>query len=199
MEDNNSPIIDYGRKSRINLVSMISCIFLTYVLILQIVNFVNNMKTKAEEEKAKEEMLALIAEKNNQIELVTELDDIFFAARNDNIEFEHGIKIPTPNNLIDKDNIISYEETMETNNIAYRSRVVKINYGPAKSGVSLILDIFSDRLSEDYNYERILYYFDDGTEIYVRDEEEGYFSYIIFKDLEVTYGVCYGEPELKLY
>lgn len=198
MENNNSPVTDYGRKRGISLGRLILYIFATYVLILQIVNFVNDLKTKAEEEKAQEEMLALIAEKNNQIELVTELENASWKIK-DNIEFEYGIKIPTPNNLIDKDNIISYEETMETNNIAYRSRVVKINYGPSESTANLILEIFSERLPEDYNYEQILYYFDDGTKIYVRDEEEGYFSYIIFKGSEVTYGVCYGEPELKLY
>ena len=130
--------------------------------------------------------------------MVTELEDALWKTKN-NIEFEYGIKIPTPNNLIYNDNIVSYEETMETNNIAYRSRVVKINYGPSESTASLILDIFRERLPEDYNYEQILYYFDDGTKIYVRDEEEGYFSYIIFKGSEATYGVCYGEPELKLY
>ena len=199
MENNDSPVTDYRRKSGINLARMIICILLTYVLVSQIANFVKDIKTAVEQEKAQEELLILTEEKNNQINLITDLEDEYSITNNQYIEFEYGIKIPMPNKLMDKDNIISCKEIIETNNIAYRSRAVKINYGPKEATASLILDIFSERLPEDYNYEKVLYYFDDGTEIYTRDEEEGYFSYIIFKEAEVTYGVCYGKPELRIY
>lgn len=189
MENNNSP--------KINIVKIFFFILLTYALISSFIRFFDDINTIVEEQKNKEETEALVEQKNREIDLITEVNETFFSTSIDSLEFEYGIEIPMPNNLIGEENIVSCKKGFESNEIAHKSFVVRVDYGSNSGTADLILDIFKDRLPEDYNYEQIYYYDDYGTKIYTRDETEGYFSYIIFRSTEVTYGVCYGEPKIK--
>lgn len=184
MENNNS--------QKISLVKVFFFIFLTYALISSFISFFSNINAINEEN----EMLELIEQKNRQIGLITEVNESFFSSKIDTLKFEHGIEIPMPNDLIEEENIISCKKCIESNEIAHQSYVVKVVYEENSDVTEIIIDIFKDRLPIDHNYEQV-YYYDNGTRIYTREETEGYFSYIIFRGMEVTYGVCYGEPKIK--
>lgn len=194
MKNNNYPKL--GKK--INVIKAIFFILLTYALISSWIRFFDDINTIIEEQNAEEEELILVGQKNSQIDLLTQIDNSFFSKKIEYLEFEQDINIPLPNYLMEEENIVSCKKGVETNYIANNSPVVKITYGIEKANTGMILDIFCERLPEDYNYESVLYYFDDGTKIYTRTENAGYFSYIIYKGAELTCGICYGEPELNL-
>ena len=197
-KNHNTPVEDYGRKKGIRLVSLIIYMFLIYAVINGSVNFYTQKMEKMKIEKAKEEKLMQIEDQNFKVNLITVLDKNYKTSKEKYIEFDHDIKIPTPHNLISSSNILSYEEIIDTNDIAYRSPAVKIYYESKTEGsLDLLMDIFGEILENEYNYEKILYIFEDGKKIYTRKEIDGYFSYVILNTNNITYGVCYGKPELK--
>lgn len=184
------------RKKKLS-ISIFGFLAICY-FISQIANIVFRIVDETQYKLAQEELLRVTVEENSQIELLTDLKDEKWLDDGEYNEFNYDIKIPLPNYIIEKEDILSCQAVIETNNIAYRFPAVKITYGLEESTASLILDIFRERLPKDHNYEQVLYYFEDGTKIYTRNESDGYFSYIIIKGCEATFGVCHGKPELKL-
>lgn len=197
MENNDFQDIDERKARQRNLLRKLLYFFIIYLIFSNAIRFIGNIIEYNEQIKEEKEMYALVEQKNSQIDLITEVNETFFSTRNDNLEFEHGIKIPLPNNLIGSENIVSCKKMVESNEIAHQSYVVKVDYGENNGAADLILDIFKDRLDDDYNYEQVYYYDDYGTRIFTRSEAEGYFSYMIFRGTEVTFGVSYGEPKIK--
>ena len=189
MKDNNS--------QKTSIIKIFFFILLTYALISSWIRFFSDINTINEGQKNEKEMQELVEQKNRQIDLITEVDENFFSSKIDTLKFEYDIEIPMPNDLIEEENIVSCKKCIESNEIAHESYVVKVVYGENSNITNMILDIFKERLPEDHNYEQVYYYDDYGTRIYTREENEGYFSYIIFRGAEVTYGVCYGEPKIK--
>lgn len=173
------------KRKGISFVVLIFYIFIIYAIISSIVRFYIDFNNGLAQKEKQKQMQNLIAEKNLEIEYVTALDESFFSNSNEYIEFENGIKIPMPSYILDNKDVISFKKTIETNQIAYKSPVVKFNYNGDLGAVDMIFDMFQQRL-KDYNYTKVIYYFEDGTDIYTREEADGYFSYMIFSGTELT-------------
>ena len=198
MENNDSYDIDERKgKSKIFWQRLV-CLLVVYCICCGTFRFVANIIEYKKQQKIKQETLVLVEEKNRKINLLTEINESFWIPGTTELEFEKGIKIPLPNTYIE-DDVISCKKGFESNEIAHSSYVVKVSYEGDNSTDNILLEIFKDRLDDDYNYKQVYYYDNYGTRIFTRDENEGYFSYIIFRGLEVTYGVCYGEPKIKNY
>lgn len=197
-DEEDSGIVDRKELNRRFFIRLIE-FFIIYLIISNIIKIYNRVDEFKENVIEKQEIESVVQEKNREINLLTEVNESFFSASNENLEYDNGIKIPLPNNIIGEEYIVSCKKGFESNEIANNSYVVKVDYGFEYGSADLILDIFKDRLEEDHNYEKIYYYDDAGTRIFTREEIDGYFSYMIFRGVEVTFGVCYGEPKIKNY
>ena len=197
MENNNFQDIDERKVRQRNLLRKLLYYFIIYLIFSSAIRFIGNIIDYNEQIKEEKEMYALVTQKNREIELLTEINESFFTSNIDYLEFENGIQIPLPNHLVETGNIASCKKGFESNEIANNSYVVRVNYGENNGTSDLLLDIFKDRLDEDHNYVQVYYYDDYGTRIFTRNEIDGYFSYMIFRGTEVTFGVSYGEPKIK--
>ena len=173
------------KRKGISFVALIFYIFIIYAIISSIVRFFVGLNENLAQKERQNQKQNLIAEKNLEIEYVTALDETFFTNFDEYIEFENGIKIPMPTYILENKDIISFKKAIETNQIAYKSPVVKFNYNGDFGVVDMYFDMFQQKL-KDYNYTKVIYVFKDGTDIYTREEADGYFSYMIFKGTELT-------------
>lgn len=195
-DEENSGIVDRKELNRRFFIRLIG-FFIIYLVISDFAKLYKKVDDYKENVIEKQEIASEVQEKNREINLVTEVNESFFSTSIEYLEFDNGIKIPVPNEFIGEHNIISCKKGFESNEIAHESYVVRVNYGPTVGTADVMLDIFKERIQNDYNYQRIYYFEDIDTKIFTRDETDGYFSYMIFRGTEVTFGVCYGEPKIK--
>ncbi len=197
MENNDSPINDYKKITRKRMLTSILAILIIAYFAIQISKIVLSIKSIFEESQKQTQTIATIESKNMQLDLITDIEDEIWLSSGKEIEFDNGIVIPIPSFTGNSMTTVSWEEGIETNYIAYRSRVVKMTYNLEAATADFMLDIYGQRLAKNYGYGRVYYPDADGVRIYSKEEVDGYFSYVILEGVTATMGVCYGEPKVR--
>lgn len=197
MENNDSPIKDYKQITNKRMLISILTIVIIAFFIIQITKIVTSIKSIFEESQHQTQTIATIESKNMQLDLLTDIEDEVWLSYGKEIEFDNGIVIPIPNFTGNSMTTVSWEEGIETNYIAYRSRVVKMTYNLEAATADFMLDLYGQRLTKNYGYGRVLYTDEENVRIYTKEEVDGYFSYVILEGVTATMGVCYGEPKVR--
>lgn len=197
MENNDSPIKDYKQITNKRMLISILTIVIIAFFIIQITKIVTSIKSIFEESQHQTQTIATIESKNMQLDLLTDIEDEIWLSSGKEIEFDNGIVIPIPNFTGNSMTTVSWEEGIETNYIAYRSRVVKMTYNLEAATADFMLDLYGQRLTKNYGYGRVFYTDEENVRIYTKEEVDGYFSYVILEGTTATMGVCYGEPKVR--
>ena len=197
MENNDSPIKDYKKITSKKMLIFIFTILIIVYFAMLIGKFVTNIKSIFEESQMQIQTIAEIEAKNMQVDLITDIKDDIWISSGKEIKFDNGITIPIPTHTGNAKATVSWEEDVETNYIAFRSRVVKMTYNLELSTAEFMLDRYGQSLTKNYGYKTAYYSHSSGIRIYTKEEIDDYFSYVILDGSVATMGICYGEPRIK--
>ncbi len=194
MEKNeNNPIEDFKKVERKKLIILVVKIIIIIYIINSIISFVNNYNLKKIEEQNKIETAEITKSMNLNVKFVNDFEDEQLDINNiEEIEFDNGIKIPTLRKYKNVDFVGFFNTRVESNIMADNSLTITMLYTN-----DLLVDMFKTELTKQDNYRPLLHNHGSEIKVFVREEENGFFSYIIVNGCEVTSGISYGEPKIK--
>lgn len=154
----------------------------------------NYMKNKLEKEFI-QKTESITKEMNDQVNYIIDFDETDINEV-EYIEFDNGIKIPTLSIYTPKPTITSYFKIEEDNIITNNSDVIKIFY-EIDNSESFLIEMFKTNILKNEGYVIMPQNLYKHKKIYIRDEKDGYYTYIIIEGYQITYGISYGEPKIK--
>lgn len=196
MEDNEEEVISNINSGKKLTVTFIKILIICIIINRSIVAFYDYKEIKMEEKNkiVQEEYNRVI---NSKIKYKYYSDDEFFNIENiEEIEFDSGIKIPTLSIYTPKVKVEEFTKKIESNEIAKDSPVMIINY-EEKTSTDLLINKFCEEILKEENYTLKMSNSRNEEKIYIREEVDNYFSYIIIEKYQITYGVSYGTPEIN--
>lgn len=194
MEKNeNNPIEDFKKVERKKLIILVVKIIIIIYIINSIISFVNDYNLKKIKEQNKIETAEITKSMNLNVNFVSDFEDEQLDINNiEEIEFDNGIKIPTLRKYKKVDFVGFFNTRVESNIMADNSLTITMLYTN-----DLLVDMFKTELTKQDNYRPLLHNHGSEIKVFVREEENGFFSYIIVNGCEVTSGISYGEPKIK--
>lgn len=122
-------------------------------------------------------------------EYINDFENTF--ASSEDLIFDNGIKIPLLDKQYDKYIGKYYIHKDDNNIVTEKSTLIQVEY-ISKIKNSLIFEIFESKISKFEGYTRK--YYNGDKKVFIRDEYGKYFSFIIFGEQTIWYGIGYGEP-----
>ncbi len=186
----NEPIKDYKKVSSKRLIITVIKVLIIIYIVNSAITIYNKCNEIVENEQNKIEMTKEIEENNRKVVLVYDFDDEYVDVKNmEEIKYDNGINIPTLRKYKKVDGIVSYDTARENNIVARQSPVVKFVYIN-----DLCVDMYKTELVKQDGYTRLMHQNLRNKFVYVRQEKNGYFSYVIIEGCNVTFGISYGDP-----
>ena len=194
MENNeNNPIQDFKNVEQKKLIILIIKIIIIIYVINSIISFVDNFKLKVIEEENKFKTVKTTKSTNLNVNFVKNFDDEQIDINNiEEIEFDNGIKIPTLRKYKKIKFVEFFDTRLENNIMADNSLTVRMFYTN-----DLLVDMFKTEIVKKDNYKQLSHNYSSGIKVFVREENNGFFTYIIINRCEVISGISYGEPKIK--